>query len=71
VKAADGHRLILCFGSGEQRVFDVTPLLPFGRFRELAVPEVFKKVRVAYDTVEWENGLDLDPEYLYERSQPT
>jgi hypothetical protein len=70
VEAADDHRLILGFGNGEQRVFDVTPLLPFGRFRELAVPEVFKKVRIAYDTVEWENGLDLDPEYLYERSQP-
>ena len=70
VKAADGHRLILGFGNGERRVFDVTPLLSVGRFRELAVPEVFKKVRLAYDTVEWENGLDLDPEYLYERSQP-
>jgi len=70
VKAADDHRLILSFGNGEQRVFDVTPLLSFGRFRELALLEVFKKVRIAYDTVEWENGLDLDPEYLYERSQP-
>ena len=70
VKAADDHRLILSFGNGEQRVFDVTPLLTFGRFRELAAPEVFRKVRIAYDTVEWENGLDLDPEYLYERSQP-
>jgi hypothetical protein len=70
VKAADGYRLILGFGNGEQRVFDVTPLLSFGRFRELAAPEAFRKVRIAYDTVEWENGLDLDPEYLYERSQP-
>ena len=70
VKAADGHRLILSFGNGEQRVFDVTPLLSSGRFRELAAPEVFKKVRISYDTVEWENGLDLDPEYLYEHSQP-
>jgi hypothetical protein len=70
VEAADGHRLILGFGNGEQRVFDVTPLLSFGRFRELVAPEVFRKVRIAYDTVEWENGLDLDPEYLYERSQP-
>ena len=70
VEAADGHRLILCFGNGERRVFDVTALLSFGRFRELAAPEVFKKVRIAYDTVEWENGLDLDLEYLYECSQP-
>jgi len=71
VEATDGYKLVLRFDNGERRVFDATPLLPFGRFRELAVPEVFKKIRVAYDTVEWENGLDLDPEYLYERSQPT
>jgi hypothetical protein len=70
VQAADDHRLILSFGNGEQRVFDVTPLLSIGRFRELASPETFKRVRVAFDTVEWENGLDLDPEYVYERSQP-
>jgi len=70
VQAADDHRLILSFGNGEQRVFDVTPLLTIGRFRELASPEAFKRVRMAFDTVEWENGLDLDPEYLYERSQP-
>ena len=69
-EATGGHKLVLSFGNGEQRVFDVTPLLSFGRFRELALLEVFKKVRIAYDTVEWENGLDLDPEYLYERSQP-
>jgi hypothetical protein len=71
VEATGGHKLILRFGNGERRVFDVTPLLSFGRFRELAAPEVFKKVRIAYDTIEWENGLDLDPEYLYEYSQPT
>lgn len=70
VEAADGHRLILSFDNGERRVFDAAPLLSVGRFRELADPAVFRRVRVAYDTVEWENGLDLDPEYLYERSRP-
>jgi len=69
VEATDDHKLILRFDNEEQRIFDVTPLLSTGRFRELAVQDVFRKVRVAYDTVEWENGLDLDPEYLYERSQ--
>ncbi|MBC8183021.1 DUF2442 domain-containing protein [candidate division KSB1 bacterium] len=28
----------------------------------------FKKVRVSFDTIEWENGFDLDPEFLYEKS---
>ena len=69
VEATAEHRLIIGFDNGEHRVFDVKPLLTVGRFRELASHEVFTKVRVAFDTVEWENGLDLDPEYLYERSE--
>lgn len=69
VEAISNTRLVLGFANGEKRVFDVTPLLTFGRFRTLASPEVFGKVRVSFDTIEWENGLDLDPEYLYERSE--
>jgi len=70
VEAGDDHKLVLRFANGDRRVFDVTPLLSFGRFSSLASAEVFQKVRVAYDSVEWKNGLDLDPEYLYEHSQP-
>ena len=70
VEATSGHLLIIVFDTGEKKVFDVTPLLTAGRFRELAAPGVFERVRVAFDTVEWENGLDLDPEYLYERGEP-
>ena len=68
-EATDDHRLILRFENDEVRVFDVTPLLTRGRFRELVALDAFRKVRISYDTVEWENGLDLDPEYLYECSQ--
>jgi hypothetical protein len=70
VKATDDHKLVLRFSNGDCRVFDLTPLLSFGRFKTLAALEEFRKVRVAYDSVEWENGLDLDPEYLYEHGQP-
>ena len=70
VEAIEDYRLILGFDNGETRVFDVEPLLAVGRFRDLASPRVFRTARVSFDTVEWENGLDLDPEYLYERSEP-
>ena len=70
VAATDGHRLLIEFEGGEVRSFDVAPLLGIGRFRELASLDVFKTARVAFDTVQWDNGLDLDPEYLYERSKP-
>ena len=68
VKALEDHRLLLGFDNGERRIFDVRPLLSQGRFGELASPQAFNAVRVAFDTIEWENGLDLDPEYLYDRS---
>ena len=68
--ATDDYRLVLRFDNGERRIFDARPIMMVGRFRALAALDVFKKVRIAYDTVEWENGLDLDPEYLYERSRP-
>jgi len=70
VEAIADHRLVVGFDTGERRIYDVRPLLTVGRFQALAAPEVFNRVRVAFDTVEWENGLDLDPEYLYRRSEP-
>lgn len=70
VEPAEGHKLILVFDDGAKRVFDAKPLLNFGRFRSLASDEAFRKVRVSFDTVEWKDGLDIDPEYLYENSQP-
>lgn len=70
VEATTEHRLVLRFDNGERRLFDAKPLLGIGRFRELAAPEAFGQVRVSFDTVAWANGLDLDPEYLYERSEP-
>jgi hypothetical protein len=70
VEASAEHRLLLRFDNGETRVFDVRPLLTVGRFQTLVSLQEFRKVRLAFDTVEWENGLDLDPEYLYDRSEP-
>ncbi len=62
------HQLRIYFDNGACRLFDATPLLGVGRFSELRESSVFEKVRVSFDTVEWENGLDLDPEYVYEHS---
>lgn len=68
VEPQQEHRLRIQFDNGECRIFDATPLLSFGRFSELRDSSVFEKVRVSFDTIAWENGLDLDPEYLYKRS---
>ena len=69
VEAKGNHLLVLQFDNKDRRVFDVKPLLSIGRFRELSDLEQFKKVAIAFDTITWENGLDLDPEYLYDKSR--
>ncbi len=69
VTPTDDFKLILSFDKKEKRIFDAGPILKFGKFIELQDLDVFKKVHISFDTVEWENGLDLDPEYLYKKSK--
>ena len=64
------HTLLLTFDNGEQRRFDVKPYLDKGIFQELKEPSVFYSAHVSFDTVEWDNEADLDPEVLYSASVP-
>ena len=41
--------------------------LDFGIFSRIKDPHSFAKVRVSFDTVEWEAGADLDPEFVYSK----
>ena len=66
----DNYVLSVIFENNEKRVFDVKPYIEIGRFKELKEPAVFKAVRVSFDTIEWPNELDLDPEAVYQASVP-
>ena len=70
VKALADYKLLLLFDNGERRVFDVTPWLTKGAFRELCDESMFRTARVSFDTVEWANGCDLCPELLHAESLP-
>jgi len=70
VKPLADYKLLLVFDDGLRRVFDVTPWLTKGAFRELRDEAVFRTARVSFDTVEWANGADLCPELLYAESVP-
>ena len=69
VTPTDDYKLMLSFDENEKRIFDASQILDFGRFSELQDINIFKKVHISFDTIEWENGLDLDPEYLYKNSE--
>ncbi|MCL2792537.1 MAG: DUF2442 domain-containing protein [Spirochaetaceae bacterium] len=69
VKALDGYKLELTFENKEIKVFDVKPYLDTGLFKALKDENFFKMVKISFDTIGWPNGIDLDPEVLYEKSK--
>jgi hypothetical protein len=70
VKPLADYQLELTFENSEQRIFDLKPYLSTGIFSELKDAAVFNSVHISFDTVEWNNEADIDPEVLYEESVP-
>ena len=68
VKPLDDYRLLLEFENKEKRIFDVSPYLNTGKFAELRDLSLFRSVTIKFDSIEWANHLDLDPEFLYDKS---
>jgi hypothetical protein len=64
VRPNEDFSLVVAFDDGVEGVLDMTPYLDFGVFRRLKDLEQFKRVRIAFDTVEWDCGVDLDPEFV-------
>ena len=65
VDALDNFKLQLQFENGEVKVFDVTPYLDKGIFTELKDQSYFKRVRVAFGSIEWPNEQDFSKDTLY------
>ena len=68
VKPIDNYKLILTFENNEVKIFDMIPYLDKGIFQELKDENLFKAVKVSFDSIEWPNEADIDPETLYEDS---
>jgi hypothetical protein len=70
VEAGAGHKLIVRFKNGEWRLFDVTPYLGKGMFKELENEAYFRDVRLVWGGVEWPHEQDLSADTLYSRGIP-
>ena len=62
----DGYRVKLLFNNGETRIVDLSQSLNGTVFAPLKDLEFFKRFTIKFNTIEWENGADFAPEYLYE-----
>ena len=64
---SDDYTLQIDFDNGERGTLDMKPYLDFGLFQRLKNRNAFQRVRVSFDTVEWDSGVDLDPEFVYDK----
>jgi hypothetical protein len=64
VRANQDLSLSVIFEDGVDGVLDMNPYLDFGVFRRIKDFEQFKRVKIAFDTIAWERGVDLDPEFV-------
>lgn len=65
VTPLENYWLYLTFENNEQRYYDMKPLLETGVFRTLKDPKIFRTVRIAFDSIAWDNNVDIAPETLY------
>jgi len=65
VKANDDFTLDLKFSDGSVKRFDVKPYLKYGVFAELSDLGYFKKVKLAFGTIQWPNEQDIAPDTLF------
>ncbi|MCR5822595.1 MAG: DUF2442 domain-containing protein [Bacteroidales bacterium] len=62
------YRLRLWFNNGQVRVADLEHSLNGEAFQPLRDKQYFQRFKIPFNTVEWDNGADFAPEYLYEHS---
>ncbi len=70
VKPLSDYKLSLEFENQEKRIFDVTPYLEMGVFRQLKDKNIFSRAFIDGGTVMWPGEIDIAPETLYDRSIP-
>ncbi len=59
------YKVKLWFNNHIIKVVDLKDSLVGTVFQPLHNIDFFKRFSVKYNTIEWENGADLAPEYLY------
>ena len=69
VSYLDGYKLMVKFNNGTEGVVDLEEELYGEIFEPLRDKKLFQKVFVTSRTIEWPNGADFAPEFLFEIAQ--
>ena len=69
VEPAENYKLRIVLSDNRKGLFDVTPYLDKGVFRELKDQEYFRRVRAAYGGVVWPHEQDFSAETIQHELQ--
>ena len=62
----DEYMILLAFNNGVIKTVDLKSKLNGEVFEPLKELNYFRRFTIRFNTIEWNNGADLAPEYLYE-----
>jgi hypothetical protein len=71
VEYLSDYKLKLQFNNGAEGVLDLEPELHGEVFEPLRAKRLFKEVFLTSRTIEWPNGADFAPEFLFEIAELT
>jgi hypothetical protein len=64
------YKLRIILSDGRKGIFDMSPYLDRGVFRELKDPRYFRRAYVGYGTVVWPHEQDVAPDTIKMLLQP-
>ena len=70
VKPLPDYRIYVEMKNGKKGIFDLTPYLDHGVFRELRDVHYFNRVGILFGAVTWPNAQDIAPETLLAEMVP-
>jgi len=65
-KYLNDFKVLLEFSDGVKKTVDLENELNDNIFKPLRDKKYFKKFSIVFNTIEWDNGADFAPEFLYE-----
>lgn len=65
VKVLEGYKLKIKFKNGENKIFDMEKYINHKFYKKLKDRKYFENVKIAGNTIEWQDGEDVAPEKLY------
>ncbi|HAH25933.1 MAG TPA: DUF2442 domain-containing protein [Prolixibacteraceae bacterium] len=65
-KYLSDYKISLLFNNGESKTVDLSDKLIGKVFEPLKDKVYFQSFVIKFNTIEWSNGADFAPEYLYE-----